>query len=118
MKTTCLHIPATIALLACMTLMVGCVTRATVKDETRLNVRFATPEAAQTFYDAYLAINHPSPQKDTRCVYIPLPYHHSTVLTDNVRFNAAIRSADSDQDGIISESEAGTYVKKVKKLSV
>ena len=113
---TCFHIPVTV-ILAYVTVLTGCVTRATVKDEARLNIRFTTPEAAQTFYEAYLAINHPSPQKDTRCVYIPLPYRHYTVSTDNVRFNAAIRSADSDQDGMISESEAGTYVQKIKKPS-
>jgi hypothetical protein len=117
MKTTCLHILATLVLLACVTPLTGCVTRTTVKDETRLNIRFATPDAAQTFYDAYLAINHPSPQKDTCCVYIPLPYRHYNSLTDNVRFNTAIRSADSNQDGIISESEASTYVEKIKKPS-
>ena len=48
---------AVIALLGC--LASGCVTHTTIKDESRQSVRFSSPEAAQTFYDAYLSAGSP-----------------------------------------------------------
>ncbi len=96
----------------------GCVTRATVKNEPRQSVRFANAQAAQTFYEAYLAMNYP-PSTGSVDVFIPapLPYHHRKITTDNVLFNAAIRTTDSNSDGIISEDEAGAYAAKVHQRS-
>ena len=96
-------IPASIALLGC--LVSGCVTQTTIKDESRQSVHFSSPEAAQTFYDAYLSVTNPKGHGYV-AVYVALPYQHRTVSTDNVRFNSAVRAADSNHDGIISEEEA------------
>ena len=103
MKTT--HI-VIITLLACATS--GCVTHTTIKDEPRLNVRFGSAEAAQTFYDAYLSANSPR-GRGSVVLSLPSPYWHRTVRTDNVYFNSAARAADGDQDGEISDSEAHFY---------
>ncbi len=106
MRTTHLIIPATIALLTC--LMSGCVTHTAIKNEPRQSVRFSSPQAAQTFYDAYLSAN--SPEGDgSVALFVALPYQHRTVSTDNVRFNSAVRTADSNHDGVISEKEARAF---------
>lgn len=106
MKTTHLTIPAIIALLGCLTS--GCVTQTTVKDEPRQSVHFSDPQAAKTFYDAYLAAASPKGH-GTVAVYVPLPYWHRTVSSDNIRFNSAVRTADSNHDGVISEEEARAF---------
>ena len=96
-------------------LLTGCITNRTIKDEPRQSVAFASAHAAQTFYNTYLALNHPSEtSKGDVSFGFPLPYHHYTVRTENLRFNDAIRSADTDHDGIISDAEADTYAKKIK----
>jgi hypothetical protein len=80
----------------------------TVKDASRQNIHFATPQAAQTFYDTYLSVADPKGHGST-AVYLPLPYWHRTVSTDNVRFNSAAQIADSNHDGVISEEEARAF---------
>lgn len=103
MKTSHITIPASIAVLSCITS--GCVTHTTIKDESRQSVHFSSPEAAQTFYDAYLSVTSPKGH-GVVTLYVALPYQHRTVSTDNVRFNSAVQAADSNHDGIISEEEA------------
>ena len=95
----------------------GCVTRTTFKDEPRQSVHFASAEAAQTFYDAYLARNYrfsPPDKAETNeiAVFIVMPYRHYTVQTENFRFNHAIQLADTNHDGIISDVEARAYAAK------
>jgi len=116
MKTPCLAL--TLVVVFAMLASSGCVTRATVKDEPRQSVRFASAQAAQTFYEAYLAMYYP-PGVGSFDVAIraPLPYHHRKITTDNVLFNAAIRTTDSNSDGIISKDEAGAYAAKVHQRS-
>jgi len=99
-------IPAIVALFSCITS--GCVTHTTVKDEPRQSVRFSSPEAAKTFYDAYLSATSPKGHGSVS-VYVPLPYWHRTVSTDNIRFNSAVQAADGNHDGIISEEEAHAF---------
>jgi len=106
MKTSHLIIPASIAVLSCI--LSGCVTRTTIKDESRQGVHFSSPEAAQTFYDAYLSVSSPKGHGSV-VLYVALPYQHRTVSTDNVRFNSAVQAADRNHDGIISEEEAVAF---------
>lgn len=96
-------IPALIALLSCLTS--SCVTRITWKNESRRSVRFSSAQAAQTFYEALLFANVPK-GRGAVTVGVPLPYGHRTLSTENVRFNAAVRTADSNHNGTISENEA------------
>jgi hypothetical protein len=113
MKKKSIAIPAIITLLCCITS--GCVTRTTVKDEPRQSVQFASAQAAQTFYDAYISHYYQSSAQLT--VALPLPYTHSKLVSDDVRFNHAVQLADTNHDGIISESEAQAYAEKVKEPS-
>jgi hypothetical protein len=106
MKTIHAVIPAIIALIGCLTS--GCVTHTTVKDEPRQGVRFSSAEAAQTFYDAYLYAASPKGHGSVT-LSVPTPYWHRTVSTDNIHFNSAVRIADSNHDGIISEEEARAF---------
>jgi hypothetical protein len=95
----------------------GCVSQTTFKDEPRQSVHFASAEAAQTFYDAYLArYYHFSPSDKTKtnevAIFIAMPYWHHTVQTENYHFNHAIQLADTNHDGIISDAEAQAYAVK------
>ena len=111
MKTKCLLIPAILALVIAS----GCVTRTTVKNEPRQSVHFASQQAAETFYNAYLAFYYPSNKTNSVAVWFGLPfYQHREISTDNVRFNAAVQLADSDHDGMISDAEAQAYAAKDK----
>ena len=93
----------------------GCVTRSITKNETRVKVSFASAMAAQVFYDAYLARNHPNPINSTNAVVnniwvsFRLPYWQYHNVSENVRFNRAVAAADTDHDGLISEAEAQAY---------
>ena len=107
MKTTYITIPAFLAQFSCMTF--GCVTHTTVKDESRQSVRFSSPQAAQTFYDAYLYATSPKGHGSVTIDVPPLPYRRRTISTDNVRFNSAVQTVDSNHDGIISEEEARAF---------
>ena len=111
MKTNRLFVAALAALLA--GLAAGCVSHTTVKNEPRQSVRFASPEAAQNFYDAYLSGFSPT-GKGTVAVYVPPPYWHRTVSSDNVRFNTAVQSADLDHNDVISDEEAQAFAVKAK----
>lgn len=105
MKPTGITIPA-IALLSC--LGSGCVTHITYKNEPRQSVRFSSALAAQTFYDVLLFANVPK-GRGAVTVRVPLPYGHRTISTQNISFNSAVRTADSNHDTIISESEARAF---------
>jgi hypothetical protein len=113
MKTT---FPATLTLIALFSLTAsGCVTRSVVKDEARQQVRFASAEAAQAFYETYLAVYYPPRAGDSVALAVTMPYRQERHSTDNVFFNAAVRSADSNRDGVISEDEARAYGESAKR---
>ena len=92
-------------------LSVGCVSVTTVKDEPRKSVLFASQKAAETFYRTYLADTHTA--RGSFNVFIPPPYWRYKVPSENVQFNDAIRRADRNSDGIISEKEANAYSAEV-----
>lgn len=106
MKTTHVTISSIIVLFSCFTS--ACISHITIKDEPRQSVRFSSPQAAQTFYDAYLSAISPK-GRGSVSVYVALPYWHRTELTDNVHFNRAVQAADSNHNGIISGEETRTF---------
>jgi hypothetical protein len=92
----------------------GCVSSASVRNEPRDTVRFASATGAQTFYEAYLARYYARPTQGYVAFGVPLPYEHHELKTDNVSFNAAVSVADVNHDGVISDEEARAYNDKVK----
>jgi hypothetical protein len=113
MRTKYLIIPTAIALVATP----GCVTHTTFKNEARQSVHFSSGQAAETFYEAYLAASYPSDQRNMTAFWIGLPYTQRKISTENVYFNRAVQSADSNHDGIISDAEAQDYAAKLPKHS-
>ena len=111
------RIPPTIAIVivALVCAASGCVTRVTIKNEPRQQVKFASAQAAQTFYEAYLENYYSVHGRGyvNAGLNWQWPYEHRTITTDNVFFNTAARTADSDRDGVISEAEAAGYAAKV-----
>ena len=98
----------------------GCVSTSTVKNEPRATVQFASPTAAQVFYEAYITKIYTRPMGENFCIGVGvpvwLPYKHREYLTDNVYFNAAVKAADTNHDGVISEEEAKRYRESVRPL--
>jgi hypothetical protein len=113
MRTKYAIIPTTMALVSAP----GCITHTTARNEPRQSVHFSSERSAETFYEAYLAISYPSDKQSFVAISIGMPYTHRTISTDNVRFNRAVQSADSNGDGIISDAEAESYAAKVPKHS-
>src|SRR5437879_2289265 len=107
-----------IALLVC--LVSGCIiTRTTVEDAPRQTAHFSSQKAVEAFYEGYWLIHcqGPPPGAHVRPVLYP-PYIHQRYSTGNVIFNAAIRKADANADGIISEDEALAYLADAKKAGL
>ena len=91
----------------------SCVTHITYKDEPRQGIRFSNAQAAQIFYETLFLPDRPK-RKGAVCVGLPLPYGHRTISTENTLFNAAVRTADSNGDKIISEKEARAFAAQKK----
>lgn len=91
----------------------ACVSTGTARNAPRSSVRFASPAAAQTFYEAYIAKNYTRAMGAGSYVAlgvpVQLPYEHKEYPTDNIYFNAAVAAADTDRDGTISQDEARGY---------
>jgi hypothetical protein len=98
-----------IALAASLALS-GCVTVTKLKDEDRTRVRFANARAAQVFYEAALLPHGPNRNgRGMACIGGWSPISVRTTETKNVSFNKAVRTADTNRDGLISQSEAEKF---------
>lgn len=118
MKTPPVAIHATIGLLCCFGSSCLNVTYTRIKDEPRREVRFTSTKSARTFYDAYAAVGtHKIKDGKKRNISVKamviLPYWQNSKSTENVKFNAAVQTADADQNGTVSEKEARTYADAV-----
>jgi Ca2+-binding EF-hand superfamily protein len=113
MKTASIIRHLSVIVLPCC-LATSCVTYTRFEDETRAKPRFASTAAAQVFYDAYASVDSPM-GNGTISVSIapPMPYWQTKKDTENKKFNAAIKIADANHDGNISEKEARAYAKNV-----
>ena len=91
----------------------GCIhTHETVyEDATRMKVEFESEQAAHTFYEALSKQPPANRNANTTHVSIPLVFEHTRTktVTSNVTFNDAVRRADTNQDGKITELEAKIF---------
>lgn len=110
----------TIGVALWLCLCVGCVSTSNVRNEPRQAVRFESAVGAQVFYQAYIEKTYTRAMWEGPCVEIGLPlqppYQHREFLTDNVYFNAAVRAADANHDGVISDGEARRYSDSIRPL--
>lgn len=97
----------------------------TVKDEPRASVHLASVEAAQTFYDAHIMENYAWRRDDRDAgwsvsagIDVPAPFERNKMVTDNVKFNNAIRETDTNHDGTISDAEAKAYAAKILRRNI
>ena len=112
MKTTSIRHLSTIALLCCCSS--SCVVYTKYKDETRMKVSFSSTSTAQTFYDAYASVGSPVGNGSVVArIPRPIPYLQMTTDTENTKFNAAVRMADTNHDRIIAQKEARAYAATV-----
>lgn len=95
-------------------LTAGCITNEETiyKDEGRIPVSFENDKAARLFYEALSKHNTPQDRdRSTTEVHIPVVFKHkqTVIRGENSQFNNAVRQADTDHDGKITEQEARIY---------
>lgn len=96
----------------------GCIhhTETVVRDEVRMPVNFENDAAGRIFYEALSRMPEPRHGKEgTTRYHIPVVFsYEETVKTgESHRFNAAVRRADTNQDGNITETEARIFSETV-----
>jgi len=82
------------------------------RDEERLPISFETDAAARTFYEAMERIRAASTPTESKTEFhIPVILSHkiTTVNSPHQVFNEAVRRADTDRDGTITEKEARIF---------
>ena len=112
-----LKLPILAAALLAAAFATGCmnVTKIKYDDAPRVAVRFATPQAEQTFYDAILAEHFPTDgYHGSLTLFVSPPFwiNHRTRQSSNVIFNAAAAEADLNHDAVITEDEADAFAAK------
>lgn len=105
------HLPLVILIGSIAT---GCINtnQTVIKDEPRLPVSFENDTAGRVFYEALSRIPGTGDSTESRSeVSLPIVFHHETktVRGPNHGFNDAVRRCDTNQDGIITETEARIF---------
>lgn len=105
------HIAHTLSLGLLVISLTNCTSVRVVEKEPRRSIRFANAEAADTFYRALITKTTPSNDHSelTVAFYIPLPYRHRTIPSDDKQFNRFASEADSNANGIITLTESQRY---------
>jgi len=98
---------------------IGCIShQETVRThEERLPIGFETDAAARTFYEAIeklRALHAPSESKTEFHIPVILSHKVTTVNGPHQVFNEAVRRADTDRDGKITEKEARIFADNAK----
>lgn len=110
LKQTLLALLGTVALLA----STGCISshETVTSDTARVKVAFATDKAGRLFYETLSHSPGPRPQTERRTEVnlILIEVERRTVAGPNKLFNEAVVFADTDRDGIITETEAEIFV--------
>lgn len=98
---------------------VGCISHQETirRDEERLPISFETDAAARTFYEAVEKIRIASTPTESKTEFhIPVILSHkiTTVNGPHQVFNEAVRRADTDKNGKITEQEARIFAGSVR----
>ncbi|EEF58411.1 hypothetical protein [Pedosphaera parvula] len=110
------YLTATVFLIACC----GCINHdSTVyTNPDRVKVAFENESAGRIFYET-LSKTSPTPNRRESNTSIEIPVvfsHHSHVVEgENVAFNNAVKQCDTNQDGIITETEARIFAEQRQK---
>lgn len=111
MKTTL------ILLGAAALLTTGCIhhKETVYRDVERAKVEFENDTAGRHFYEALSRAPSNRGKRESKTdVNIPIVFSHSseTVTGENVAFNEAVRECDTNQDGVITETEARIFAER------
>lgn len=85
------------------------------RDVERAKVEFENDAAGRMFYEALSRAPGNRGQRESKTdVSIPIVFSHSTetVTGENVAFNDAVRLCDTNQDGVITETEARIFAER------
>ncbi|MBI1176951.1 hypothetical protein GC207_05875 [bacterium] len=108
MKIT-LHLLGAAAVLA-----TGCIhhTETVYRDVSRVKVEFENDAAGRMFYEALSKTPHHRGERESKTdISIPIVFSHTTetVTGENYEFNKAVKDCDTNQDGVITETEARIF---------
>ncbi len=108
-----------ILLFSLVALQPSCTTIRKVNQAPRDDTRFASPVAADIFYQALIRNTTPNNDRDEATVgfFVVSPFRYVRVDGDNVIFNRASKRADTNADGVITEGEAQAYAKRTDRTS-
>jgi hypothetical protein len=104
-----------------LALLCGCINHdSTVyRNPDRVRVTFENEAAGRIFYETLSKNCTPPGRKEsTTSVEIPVVFsHHTHVIEgENVAFNSAVRQCDTNQDGVITETEARIFADQRQKF--
>jgi hypothetical protein len=88
------------------------------QDVPRASVQFENDKAARLFYESYHQERNRFGRPESKTeVHIPVVFDHKRrVLSgENIAFNAAITTCDTDRNALISEQEAKLFSELVRK---
>jgi hypothetical protein len=107
------RLPITLAALSAIS-VAGCISHheTVYRDVERLPISFENDSAARNFYEALERRRKVRSGNETRTEFhIPVVFDHEvkTVTGPNSAFNDAVRAADTDRDGKITEQEARIF---------
>jgi hypothetical protein len=100
-------------------LVTGCLSthKTVVRDETRVTVTFESDTAGRVFYEALSQKSQCNQQQESRTQFsipVVLDVERTVVTGPNQAFNQAVARTDTNQDGVITESEARIFASTVK----
>jgi hypothetical protein len=95
----------------------GCIhhTETVYRDVERTKVAFENDLAGKMFYEALSKAPHHRGERESKTdVSIPIVFSHTTetVTGENYAFNQAVRDCDTNQDGVITETEARIFAER------
>ncbi len=85
------------------------------RDVDRVKVEFENDTAGRMFYEALSRAPSNRGKRESKTdVSIPIVFSHSseTVTGENFAFNDAVRRCDTNQDGLITETEARLFAER------
>jgi hypothetical protein len=93
--------------------LAGCIHRSetTYRDSARVKVVFENETAGRVFYEALSKMPFVASREARTDLFIPLVFENVNTVKpgENEKFNEAVRRCDTNQDGIITETEARIF---------
>lgn len=85
------------------------------RDVDRVKIEFENDTAGRLFYETLSRAPRDRAKRESKTdIHIPVLFSHSTetIRGENAAFNVAVRECDTNQDGLITETEARIFAER------